>query len=285
MAQLRRVSGTWPLRPLLKLPRVERVVAVALRSAVVRERLGFVARELPRRRVLARYTLRESGLTAYVRHGTGDVVTLDEVFLTRDYAMPREVEATLADVGAPRVADLGANVGYVGLAVLARWPAARIVGFEPDAANAAVLERTISANGAGDHWRVLRAAAGVRPGSAAFLTGRVALSRLLAAAGPAETQSAQSAVVQVPVVDAFEHLREADLIKLDIEGGEWMILGDPRLAALPAKALVLEYHPELCPEPDPHSAARRRLQAAGFALTTIWRRDDGHGMLWAYRPR
>ena len=51
-------------------------------------------------------------------------------------------------------------------------------------------------------------------------------------------------------------MAEADLVKIDIEGGEWPILTDPRFAQLPTPALVIEYHPAGCPGPDPQAFIR-----------------------------
>jgi len=75
----------------------------------------------------------------------------------------------------------------------------------------------------------------------------------------------------------------ADLVKVDIEGGEWDILLDPRFAQNPPRAIVLEYHPHLCPGDDPRAAAQEALARAGLSMAPIWHRADGYGMLWAWR--
>jgi FkbM family methyltransferase len=268
-----------PLRRLLTHPRVEPVVATILRSSVVRVPPRFVARELAGRKVTGAYRLREAPLTVLVRHGTPDVVTLDEVFLTRDYEVPREVSERLS--AAPAVLDLGANAGYFGLYALAAWPDARLTAVEADPANVDVLRRLIAANRVpADRWRVVAACAAERAGEVEFLAGAFSLSRLAAAgAAPPGARS-----LRVPAVDALALLEEADVAKIDIEGGEWAIVCDPRFPAAAPPALVLEYHPELCPEPDPHALARRRLEAAGLTVREVWSRADGHGILWGWKP-
>ena len=40
----------------------------------------------------------------------------------------------------------------------------------------------------------------------------------------------------------FPHLHDADLLKIDIEGGEWPLLTDARFGELKVPAIVLEYH-------------------------------------------
>ena len=75
----------------------------------------------------------------------------------------------------------------------------------------------------------------------------------------------------------------ADLVKMDIEGGEWEILRDPRFAASPPRAIVLEYHPHPS-APDPRAAVEGLLRDAGLTeQAPIFHRADGHGMLWAWR--
>ena len=89
--------------------------------------------------------------------------------------------------------------------------------------------------------------------------------------------------IRVPMHDVVEQVCGADLVKLDIEGGEWEILADPRFAQHPPRALVLEYHPHMCPGADPRAEVERLLADARMSVASIWHRDDGYGMLWAWR--
>ena len=258
---------------------MERFVATLLRSSVVRESLRFAARELAGRRRLAGYRLRTSGRLVYVRHGTPDVVTLDEVFYSRDYEPPLPVEAILESLRRPpEVLDLGANIGLFGVFVLERFPRARITAFEPDAANTEVLHRCVAANDHSGAWRVVEAAAANHDGTVAFSSGRFALSRV-------ELPEALVDAGHVRAVDVFPYLSRADLLKMDIEGGEWAILGDRRFGRGAPAALVLEYHPHLCPEPDPRRAATRIVASAGYELEVGDQLADGSGILWAWRRR
>jgi len=261
------------LRRLAGHPRALPVTALLLRGRTVRPMSAFVAREALRRGGCFVYALRENGLQVAIRHGTGDVVTLGEVFHERDYAPPPEVEHELG--GISRILDLGANIGLFGAFAASRWPQAEIVAFEPDPANAAVHARTIAANGLQSRWRLSSAAAGAGSGRARFLAGGIALSRL------AGVQDAHA--IEVPIEDVLPLIAESDLVKMDIEGGEWAILNDPRFSESPPRALVLEYHPQFCTAPDPRQAVESALAAAGFHVHSIWHRADHHGMLWAWR--
>ncbi len=261
------------LRALAGRPRLLPLTALLLRARTVRPALAFLARAVAGRDGTFVYRLRENGLRVAIRHGTGDVVTLGEVFHEHDYRPPAELEQSLAPVR--RIVDLGANVGLFGAFAVARWSQAEILAYEPDPANAEVHARTIALNGLQARWSLVRSAAGTSSGRARFLAGEVALSRL---AGVGDEGG-----IEVELQDVLGELAEADLVKMDIEGGEWAILRDPRFRARPPRALVLEYHPRFCVDGDPRLAAESALAAAGLQVREIWHRPDGHGMVWAWR--
>jgi FkbM family methyltransferase len=254
-------------------PRVLPLTALLLRARTVHPSLAFIARSLARSHRTCVYRLRHNGLQVAIRHGTGDVVTLGEVFHEHDYRPPAQLERAHKDVN--NILDLGANVGLFGALAAGRWPHAQILAYEPDPHNAAVHQRTIALNALQGRWRLVRAAAGASDGSAAFIAGAVALSHL--------ATEGEAGAVAVPVEDVLPILAKADLAKIDIEGGEWAILADPRFRASPPRALVLEYHPRLCPNGNPRAAAEAALTAAGLHIQPVWHRADGHGMLWAWR--
>jgi FkbM family methyltransferase len=169
-------------------------------------------------------------------------------------------------------------VGYFGVFAAARWPLAQIRAYEADPQNIEVLERTIAANGLRARWQAVAAAAGAHDGTAALAAGRAMGSYVLE---PGADPSV--AAIEVPVEDVMSELGGADLVKIDIEGSEWELLSDPRFTASPPRALVLEYHPRLCPGPDPRAKVQELLAAASLSTASIWHSEDGHGMLWAWR--
>jgi len=219
------------------------------------------------------YRLRGSGRLVCIRHGTADVVTLDEVFYTQSYALPPEVAAELDSLDhAPRVLDLGANIGLFGLFIRERYPDAPITAIEADPDNAAVLRRCVAANETAARWEVVEAVAARHDGTMRFVPGGVSLSHV---AGPGETG------VPLPAVDVFGYLADTDLLKVDIEGGEWEILADPRFVETPLRAIVLEYHAFSCPEPNPRETAVAALAAAGFVVEASG--PDDYGVAWGRR--
>jgi FkbM family methyltransferase len=249
-----------------------RVVATSLRSATVRSRALFVIREISGRDGVFGYGLRGSGRQIFVRHGTPDIVTLDEVFYRRDYEFPRDVKNGLDKLGrAPVALDLGANIGLFGVFLLERFPDAWIGAVEADEHNIPVLRRCAEANGGDRNWTIISAAATTFDGTVPFVSGEFSLSRIGEEGQP------------VDAIDALPWLADADIAKVDIEGGEWAILADPRLVSVATRAIVLEYHPYLCPEPDPRLAASRMLAEAGFEVQPVHHYEHGHGVLWGLR--
>ena len=261
-------------------PRLLPLTALLLRSRTVCQSRAFVARELLGSSGCFRYELRQfPDRHVLVRHGTGDVVTLGEIFHTHDYSPPSELEEVFGASGPEQILDLGANVGYAGSYFSTLWPDAGITAYEPDPANAAVHEQLISVDGPLSKWRLVRAVAGNAVGEAAFVAGGIALSRV-AAIG--DEPACGERLITVPIADVLPEICSADLVKIDIEGGEWVLLRDPRFAATPPRALVMEYHPEGCGEASASAAARRLLEQAGMTVVDSGPHDHGVGTLWAW---
>jgi FkbM family methyltransferase len=271
----RRLTSLPGVGRLLATPPMSRLGSIVLGARLVREPVRFAVREL-RGRGTGLYRMRAGGVRVMLRHGTADRTTYDEVFHNRIYDPPQPVRELLASLDRPVVCDLGANVGMFGAWALASMSPSEIVAYEPDAANVRVHEAVIAANDADVRWRLEPAAAGARSREASFEADRFAESRLAAGSGGAT----------VPVRDVFPELQRADVLKVDVEGGEWELLGDPRLAGLPVRVVALEFHPHLCPHPDPRAAAWSALESAGFAVASsdAWNGPERHGMLWAWRP-
>jgi hypothetical protein len=85
---------------------------------------------------------------------------------------------------------------------------------------------------------------------------------------------------EFPAVDVFPMLKDADLVKIDIEGAEWAILTDPRFRELSAAALFLEYHP-----PHTREDIVSTLEQAGWRVLPFEERSPGLGELWAVRRK
>ncbi|HET8653193.1 MAG TPA: FkbM family methyltransferase [Gaiellaceae bacterium] len=250
------------------------MVTVLIQASTVRHPLRFVGRELSASGRLARYRLRQSGRPVWIRHNTADPLVLQEVFHSGHYELPDRVARFLDGLTRPpRLLDLGANIGLFGVWALDRFPGAEIIAFEPDPANAEVARLCIDANGAGDRWQLIEAAATAADGRATFLSGEFSRSRLEPDAGGLE----------VDAVDVFPYFGGVDLAKIDIEGGEWAILADPRLREVDVPVVVLEYHADQAPGPDPRSAALEAVREAGYEAEVGQEFAPGQGVLWGWR--
>jgi FkbM family methyltransferase len=274
---VRRAAVLPGLRRLTTVTPVIRVTA-ALRAALVRERWRFALNELRLRDMVRRYTLRDGGRCVVIRHHTPDVMGLDEIFAACEYEPAPEIAAALAAVPSLRVADLGGNIGLFGIWLLTRHPEARIVGYEPDPDNAAIHARAIAANDAGGRWTLKPFAAAPSDGTLLFKAGLGTTSHVVA-----NGEDEDGAIV-VEARDPFADLAQADFVKIDIEGGEWGLLADPRFAALRARVLCVEYHPDGAPGDDPGREIERLVRAGGWELRNVPKPNmPGYGLVWGWR--
>jgi FkbM family methyltransferase len=213
------------------------------------------------------------GGSVVVRHGTEDAELLALVLRRRPYRLTPAAQATLrARPAPPRIADLGAHTGVAALAWLDDFPGARIVSVEPDPMNAIILRRMVAANPGLTEWTVRVAAVG----DGAFLRGPGYRRR-----APGTTEAARAA--RGPALDAFELLAAADLARLNVQGREWPILADERLAALQTGVIVVECHRRGCPGADPAGVATAALQRAGYATARLAKRPRGNPVVCAWR--
>jgi FkbM family methyltransferase len=271
-----------------------RLAAQSVRASMAVERPGrFLACELLRRRGVTAHRLRSSGLIVGVRHGSRDVAVFREIFGVNPwpnvYEPPAAVEAILRGMPALRIVDLGGNIGLFGLFALNRWPGSTVESFEPDPSNLPLLRGAVAANGLESSWSVHPVAVSNTSGESGFVAGLHAESQLAGLGDPAARLPdarplSEGEEISVPVVDLFSAVEgHVALLKVDIEGAEWAILQDPRLAHLDADAIVLEWHAMGSPDPDPRGAARRLLASAGYEHMEEVQTAPQAGVLWAWR--
>ena len=226
------------------------------------------------------YRIRGGGPRVCLRHGISSW-PFEEIFRHRAYEPPSAVARAIGSTDEPlSILDLGANVGYFGAWVRTRFPHPEVLAFEPDPTTAAVHERCIRLNDAEDSWTLVRAIAADEDGQSSFVAAGTGSSRI------ASEDEAKETVV-LPTEDVLPRVQDADFVKMDIEGGEWRILADPRFGAGRTRAVVLEYHPHLSPGPDTASEAGVLLRRAGFDVVdpglSAEQFPAGQGMLWGVR--
>lgn len=306
------ISRSEVLRRMVKSPAGQHLVQTTRGALLVNESLRFAAHQLGPART-AGYQLRSSGVRIAIRHEsvlaarrpssiTADVEILNEIFggTGGQYAYePPPALAGALDANPPqKVMDLGGNIGLFGAYVLSRWPGASLRSYEPDPANLHILTRVVDANQLGDHWLAIDAAVANRPGEMTFVADLFAESHLATdvqanehgRSHPSEIESECNAggeghAITVRTVDLFDEDHNVDLLKMDIEGGEWSILTDPRAPSLEADVLVLEWHARGCPEADAHEAATRLVREAGYSHIEDVEVGTYNGVLWAWRDQ
>ncbi len=151
-----------------------------------------------------------------------------EIFVDRLYEFPFAGRA-------PRILDLGANIGLSVLFFKARWPDARVVAFEADPRIYAYLRRNLEANGISDVETV---------GKAAWDADEQLTFLQEGADGGRVSRTGSGTPVSVEAVHLGRLLaaQQFDFIKMDIEGAEARVV--PACAQLlgTARWVFIEYH-------------------------------------------
>ena len=207
------------------------------RAIRLRDVLGFESkvRYLVWRCLKAKSQLRvalKSGLKIILRPPPArDLTTAHDIFVSEIYDLNPHVD-TLGD---GLVVDVGANVGYSCLYfanLLRRNP---ILAVEPHPVFSAILKQQLDANGFSARTRIAQVAAHVRDGRA-LLSDAEDSSTIVNIAG--------TGTYPIEMVDLFALVgsEAVALLKMDIEGGEYPILEDPRFEKLNCRMVMLEWH-------------------------------------------
>jgi FkbM family methyltransferase len=161
------------------------------------------------------------------------------------------------------VYDLGANVGYYTLlsAVLA-GPRGRVFAFEPLPRNLEFLRRHLSLNRI-DNATVIEAAVTDRGGTVRFEEDASTSKGRIGAQGSLEVRS-----VALDELVARERMPRPDLLKIDIEGGEFLALQG-------ARRILTESHPVIFLSTHSgkvHKECLAFLESLGYRIVPIDRR-------------
>jgi FkbM family methyltransferase len=257
-----------------------RLVALLERAAALLRRvgLGFVVDRLAPRLATAfgSFTVEVDGLVVTGATLGHQHYVRDLLEHGRERTLTGLVRAALPPGGI--AVDGGAYIGYVTLqAARAVGPTGSVVAFEPDPRTAVVLARNVAANGFADRVRIVAKALGAASGSAEFFVSEAGDTSGL------YDDTAAVGSIGVEVVRGDDELAEvarADLVKLDLEGGETAALGG--LAGLlgrsgPELTLIVECNPTaLAGAGSSADALIGLLEELGFAVSWI---DEDAGAL------
>jgi FkbM family methyltransferase len=217
---------------------VARAIRQGFTNWPVATSLAFVSRYVPRANPVIRWNTRQ-GTSFETPPGDRAWWSSIEIFPLDSYRLDdlrlRTVFTFL---------DIGANVGTFSLAVAERFPGARGVAVEPIPRTVRYLRRNLARNGlipaVSPRWGAVTAAGD----AAEFVYDPKDSSRATAVNSP----DAAGERVTVPAFRLAELAEEfpggIDLVKIDIEGGEYELVEHlvEFVRAMPVGRLVIEYH-------------------------------------------
>lgn len=202
---------------------------------------------------------------------TTDLATAYEIFINRAYYKPPQVPEP-----SPKfIVDVGANVGYSLLYWGYAYPTAQIIAFEPHPTHLLMLYRNLEINALLNRIRVVGSAVS-NCNTESFLTDNENESVVV--------EKYESGRLPIKVRDFFTEIgsQTIDLLKMDIEGGEYPILKDPRFEKLNIRMIVLEWH-DTDEIPNGREWCSERLSSLGFKIADGQLRYANAGILWAWK--
>ncbi|MEM7113259.1 MAG: FkbM family methyltransferase [Chloroflexota bacterium] len=174
-----------------------------------------------------------------VRHGTSDVPTFEQIFVSKEYASFVE-EANV-------IIDLGANVGYASIFFAETYPNAQIVAVEPEASNFEILLQNTHR-----YSNILPVQAAVWSHSKAPLAIKNPTDENWLFQVGEDEQGAADAIEAVTVAELLAMIDNPptiDILKIDIESAEKELFSANYDAWLSkVKLLVIELHDQLLPD-------------------------------------
>ncbi|MBN1610070.1 MAG: FkbM family methyltransferase [Polyangiaceae bacterium] len=173
--------------------------------------------------------------------------------------------------------DLGANVGSFASEFLALYPAASLILVEADPYLNGILRRTFASS---SQVRLFQGLVGAEcsPNARFFLCkvpeGNSVFQSFASGWAPGETREIEAEVISLGALFELARCERVDLLKVDIEGSEWDVLG--RLGEPEARRIgqiSVEFHDFMDPALRPRTEnCIRRLEELGY--TALCRPTD-----------
>jgi FkbM family methyltransferase len=167
------------------------------------------------------------------RPGTTDLLVLEQVFLDQEYHVeplePQSIEY---------IVDLGSNIGVTAMFWAQRYPNARMALVEPDPDNFKLLTQNTAAFS--ERCILFNAAESDQRGTASFFRSQREYGHSIVKTDDCVSE------IQVPtltVPDILSAFPRVDLLKMDIEGGEQIVMPTIRDWQPAPRYLIAELHP------------------------------------------
>lgn len=159
------------------------------------------------------------------------------------------------------IIDAGGYIGSAAIAFARAFPEAKIITLEPSPANLMVLRRNIAAY---PNIEAMQAALGAEPGELTLRDRGTGPWGFTTVDNPEDNRGADIVTVPCVTLDqlmAAHGARGVDILKLDIEGGEYRLLGSAEEWMPKVNALCAELHDRIvsgCTERYQQATAGRR---------------------------
>jgi FkbM family methyltransferase len=203
-----------------------------------------------------------------------DVPTFIEVFADGEYKPLTDMLSS--DV--KTIVDCGANIGLFSNWCSFHFRTAEINCHEPvlrnrtlGISNTSHLESVVWKSTAVSNYNGIVAFTDEGPGSTVLWTGY--------------THDVQNNVTIVDLMEEYDN-HDIDILKMDIEGSEFAIIGDYRFPdwSLRVKCIALEWHNHgLIDGMSPEEWCAKRLEDCGYTVSAGNRHDDWSGLLFGNR--
>jgi FkbM family methyltransferase len=176
-----------------------------------------------------------SGVPVLIRPDTTDPYIFEEVFLLDEYDFQAGAEPQV-------IFDIGANVGYTSVYFAEKYPGARIIAVEPQAANAALLKKNTASY---PNVTVVQAGVWSRQACLTLVDADANSSDFqLRECEPGEQGIRAVTVDHLMELAGTDH---ADIVKIDIEGGEKALFADNVDWLGRVDTLIIELHDRFKP--------------------------------------
>jgi FkbM family methyltransferase len=212
------------------------------------------------------------GLTITIRQNYGDASTVAEIFLDDCYGR----EITLPHN--PVIIDIGGFIGDFSLYAVKRLCARRVIVCEPSPRNWVLLIKNIANNGYEDRIEPVNKAVTADGGNAMLnIHAPDEYQCMVSAYYPSEQPLSAVSGISLSQLLRDHTVESVDLLKIDIEGGEYSILeSTPKDVLGRIRNIVFEYH-DIDGGWAKLESVNQRLHGEGYAL------HMRRGLVWASR--
>jgi FkbM family methyltransferase len=176
-----------------------------------------------------------SGMPFCYRPGTTDLLVLEQVFLDGEYRVE-----PIAPESIEYIVDLGSNIGVTAMFWAQRYPNAKMVLVEPDPENFKLLQRNTAAFQ--ERCVLLNVAVSDKRGETTFFRSDREYGHSIL---KGDDSVSEIVVKTLTVSDVLEQagFPRVDLLKMDIEGGEQIVMPTIGIWKFAPRYLIAELHP------------------------------------------